>query len=270
MAYLYDFADGWEHRVTLESIAPLAPGAREPVCLGGARGCPPEDVGGIRGHQLADWLRAGAPAGDVPEPFEDAEQAHEWLPLGYNPDAFDAAEATAAMRAWASGERLPWHGLPVPLVDLLQGMRGQGWWRASAWLTALGERLAVVLDEQDLRRASRPWLAVLDAVGAGAQLTAAGYLPPLVVQQIARSSGIAEWWIGKANREDLTPPDAGARSANAGTYVAAAKDSVIGLSWTPLHDPAFKAANATGFGPPASPGGWWSSPGWCEPALLSG
>ncbi len=107
LTYLYDFGDGWEHRVTLESLAPLTPGTREPMCTGGARGCPPEDVGGIHGHhQIAAWLRAGAPADDVPQPFQDAEQAPGWLPLGYDPDAFDAAEATAAMRAWAGAEHV--------------------------------------------------------------------------------------------------------------------------------------------------------------------
>jgi hypothetical protein len=105
LTYLYDFGDGWEHRVTLESLAPLTPGTREPACLGGARGCPPEDVGGIHGHrQIAAWLRAGGPADDVPEPFQDAEEAHDWLPPGYDPDAFDAGEATAAMQASARGE----------------------------------------------------------------------------------------------------------------------------------------------------------------------
>ena len=207
LTYLYDFGDGWEHRVTLESLAPLTPGNREPVCLGGARGCPPEDVGGIHGHhEIVAWLRAGAPADDVPEPFEDAEHAHGWLPVGYDPDAFDAAEATAAMRLWASGEHLPWHGVPESLADMVQGLRGVGWLQANVWLTALGPRLAVGLDEEDVRRAARPWLAVLDAVGAGAKLTVAGYLPPVVVGQIAQAAGVTDWWIGKANREDLTWP----------------------------------------------------------------
>src|SRR5664280_1625657 len=66
LTYLYDFGDGWEHRVTLESLTPLTLGNREPVCLSGARACPPEDVGGIHGHHdVAAWLRAGAPADDV-------------------------------------------------------------------------------------------------------------------------------------------------------------------------------------------------------------
>jgi len=75
---------------------------------------------------------------------------------------------------------------------------------ADAWLTGLGPRVAVDLDEEDLRRAARPWVAVLDAVGAETRLTAAGYLPPVVVGQIAQAAGVTEWWIGKANREDLT------------------------------------------------------------------
>ena len=207
LTYLYDFGDGWEHRVKLESLDPLTPGDREPVCLGGARACPPEDVGGIHAHHdIAAWLRAGAPADDVPEPFEDAEHAHDWLPVDCDPDAFDASEATAAMRLWASGEHLPWHGIPEPLADLVQRLRSQGWVQANDWLTALGPRLPVGLDEQDGRRAARPWLAVLDAVGAGTKLTAAGYLPPLVVEQIAQAAGVTDWWIGRANREDLTWP----------------------------------------------------------------
>lgn len=207
LTYLYDFGDDWEHRVTLESLAPLPPGNREPVCLGGARGCPPEDVGGIHAHhEIAAWIRAGARADDVPEPFEDAEHALGWLPDGYDPDAFDAAETTTLMRVWAKGEHLPWHGVPEPLADLVQSLRHEGWLPADAWLTAMGPRLTVRLDEEDVRRAARPWLAVLDAVGAGTKLTAAGYLPPVVVGQIARAAGVTDWWIGTANREDLTWP----------------------------------------------------------------
>lgn len=214
LTYLYDFGDGWQHRVRLESVAPLTQEGREPRCLGGARACPPEDVGGIHGHrEIARWLRAGAPADDVPEPFEDAEHAHDWLPAGYDPDVFDADEATTAMRLWARGEHLPWHGLPEPLVAMIRDLRSEGWVQVTAWVTALGPRLPVELGEADVRRAARPWLAVLDAIGSGTRLTAAGYLPPAVVEQIARTAGVTDWWIGKANREDLTPPVAAMREA---------------------------------------------------------
>lgn len=83
--------------------------------------------------------------------------------------------------------------------------------QANAWLTALGPRQAVELGEDDVRRASRPWLAVLHAVGPGTKLTAAGYLPPVVVEQIAQAARVTDWWIGKANREDLTWPVAALR-----------------------------------------------------------
>ena len=207
LTYLYDFGDDWEHRVTLESLTPLTPDNREPACLAGAKACPPEDVGGIHGHQeLAAWLRSGAPADEVPEPFDDAEHAHDWLPVHYDPDEFDVAETTEAMRRWAGGEHLPWHGVPDGLAGLVQRLRGGAWMTAVDWLAALGPRRPVHLDEDEARVAARPWRAILDAIASGAQLTSAGHLPPTVVEQIARDSGITDWWIGKANREDLTPP----------------------------------------------------------------
>jgi hypothetical protein len=213
LTYRYDFGDGWEHLVTLESLAPLAPDNREPSCLAGAGACPPEDAGGIGGHhEIAAWLRAGAPADRVPEPFEDAQEAHDWLPPDYDPDEFDAVAATAAMLVWARGEHLPWHALPEPLGDLLRELRGAGWLAADTWLMALGPRVAVELDEDDVRRAARPWLAVLDAVGPGTKLTAAGYLPPAMVERIGQASGVTDSWIGKANREDLTWPVAELRA----------------------------------------------------------
>ena len=214
MTYLYDFGDGWEHTVTLESVDRLTLEGREPRCLGGARACPPEDVGGMHGHhEVAAWLRGGAPSDEVPEPFEDAEHAHGWLPVGYDPDAFDADETTEAMRIWATGEHLPWHGLPEALADLVHSLRSAGWGQATAWLDSLGSRTAVDLDDHDVRRAAQPWVAVLDAVGTGTTLTAAGYLPPALVEQIAQATGVTEWWIGKANREDLTWPVAELRAA---------------------------------------------------------
>src|SRR5690606_40869672 len=47
-----------------------------------------------------------------------------------------------------------------------------------------------------------PFGVLLDVVGDGVALTGAGYLKPAAVEQIAHHTGITEWWIGKANRED--------------------------------------------------------------------
>jgi hypothetical protein len=43
--------------------------------------------------------------------------------------------------------------------------------------------------------------------GGGVMLTAAGYLPPIVVSRAMEELGWAEDWIGAGNREDLTIPD---------------------------------------------------------------
>ncbi len=58
--YEYDFGDGWEHRIRLESVRQLQPGEASPACLDGARACPPEDCGGPYGNQdLLDAVAGG-------------------------------------------------------------------------------------------------------------------------------------------------------------------------------------------------------------------
>ena len=51
MIYLYDFGDDWRHEVVLEKVIPTNDILKVPVCLSGARRCPPEDVGGVPGYQ---------------------------------------------------------------------------------------------------------------------------------------------------------------------------------------------------------------------------
>lgn len=48
--YLYDFDDNWRHTIVHEGVWPVAPGVSYPVCIGGARACPPEYCGGVQGY----------------------------------------------------------------------------------------------------------------------------------------------------------------------------------------------------------------------------
>ncbi|MGA2657644.1 MAG: plasmid pRiA4b ORF-3 family protein [Verrucomicrobiota bacterium] len=58
LLYEYDFGDGWLHGIQFEKILPLDPGQHYPVCLAGARACPPDDCGGPPGYaQLLDALQ---------------------------------------------------------------------------------------------------------------------------------------------------------------------------------------------------------------------
>ncbi len=48
--YEYDFGDSWEHEVVVEKILPPDAAFKHPVCLAGAKACPPEDCGGVGGY----------------------------------------------------------------------------------------------------------------------------------------------------------------------------------------------------------------------------
>lgn len=82
----YDFGDGWEHDVVVESIDEPRPEARYPICTGGERACPPEDCGGVPG--FADLLEA---IGDPAHPEHDELVA--WTPDGFDPAVFDMVAA---------------------------------------------------------------------------------------------------------------------------------------------------------------------------------
>jgi hypothetical protein len=56
MICVYDFGDNWCHEVMLEKVIPVNAVVRTPICLEGARRCPPEDVGGVSGFE--EFLKA--------------------------------------------------------------------------------------------------------------------------------------------------------------------------------------------------------------------
>jgi Plasmid pRiA4b ORF-3-like protein len=80
-SYMYDFGDSWEHTIEVEEILPPQPSTR-PVCLEGARACPPEDCGGVGGYE--DLVEAMA----NPRRKRHKELV-EWLGEVFHPEAFD-------------------------------------------------------------------------------------------------------------------------------------------------------------------------------------
>lgn len=80
-SYEYDFGDGWQHEIKVEKILPYDPGMALPVCLAGARACPPEDCGSFPGY--TNVLRVLQKA----ETQEDRE-LREWVGR-YDPEHFD-------------------------------------------------------------------------------------------------------------------------------------------------------------------------------------
>jgi hypothetical protein len=89
--YEYDFGDSWHHEVLFEGVVRADPKAKYPLCLEGERACPPEDCGGIWGYP--DFLEAI----QIPE-HERHEELLEWVGGRFDPEEFDSAKATKAMR----------------------------------------------------------------------------------------------------------------------------------------------------------------------------
>lgn len=79
--YEYDFGDSWEHVVVVEKILPPDPEFKRPICLAGAKACPPEYSGGIYGYY--EMLEA---ASNPAHPYH--EQTKEWLGEDFDPEDF--------------------------------------------------------------------------------------------------------------------------------------------------------------------------------------
>ncbi|GAB2867985.1 plasmid pRiA4b ORF-3 family protein [Nocardioides pacificus] len=205
--YEYDFGDGWDHKLVVEEVLDEPPATAR--CTAGRMACPPEDCGGIGGYEeLATWVRSGCDEALLPDNFEDVAHARDWLPLDWHPDHFDVEEVNAAL-AVAVSEPAEVTGEMAELVEQLdhRGIR--------LLREVLGRPLShgpTEITEDEAARLTATYRTFLDIVGGGVTLTTAGYLPPAVVEQVAERTGIADWWIGKANREDLTFPVADIRT----------------------------------------------------------
>jgi hypothetical protein len=199
--YEYDFGDGWDHRLVVEAILDEPPSTAR--CTGGRMACPPEDCGGLGGYdELARWVRSGYDDALLPGVFDDAAHAHDWLPLDWHPDQFDLEHAKVAVAA-AVAEPVPVTGEVAELADELE-RRGIRLLRE-----VLGRPISHApadIGEAEAARLTQTYRTFLEVIGDGVDLTPAGYLPPTVVTSFAERSGIVDWWIGKVNREDLTPP----------------------------------------------------------------
>jgi len=89
--YEYDFGDGWHHDVLFEGCVQAGRGKRYPICLEGARHCPPEDVDGTPGYE--EFLEAVAD----PE-HERHDEFLRWAGGRSDPEEFDTDKMTKKMR----------------------------------------------------------------------------------------------------------------------------------------------------------------------------
>ena len=172
LGYLYDFGDGWQHTVLVEDILEPAEEGRYPVCLDGARACPPEDVGGTGGYE--EFLEAIAD----PDHLEHDDYL-TWAGGDFDPEAFDCKRTDAQLKNIDRSEMVRiyqryYSGETGPELKLYQGI--------SDWLEALTIEERAQLAGLPLRRDTVSLLTYLrDHRTTGTQST--GNLPLKAIRE---------------------------------------------------------------------------------------
>jgi len=91
LKYVYDLGDNWMHLIELENILPAEKGVTYPICIGGKRNAPPDDVGGTHGYE--EMLEVLSNPSD-----EEYESTKEWIDSmtggTFDPAHFYAAEVS--------------------------------------------------------------------------------------------------------------------------------------------------------------------------------
>lgn len=221
--YEYDFGDGWTHRLDVTERMPDAHHLAPVVLLDGAARGPFEDAGGLHGYTEKLSILA-----DAQHPEHD--DISEWVRATVGPwtlhgaEAFDlvgiqtelnlllAPDRSGMSRGDMSGlvKADPGPGevvLDSPIANLASTLPVPIRSELRQHLHATGVLEPTEIDDETAARMIRPFAWLMDAVGAdGLALTSAGWLPPATVLAGMTELGWLDDWIGKGNREDLTPP----------------------------------------------------------------
>ena len=88
--YEFDFGDAWLHLVEEKKLE-LDDRLTYPLCVGGARACPPEACGGPGGY-----ARLSAVLRDKPDPEHD--ELTTWIGGHFDPKGFDVNRTNAGLR----------------------------------------------------------------------------------------------------------------------------------------------------------------------------
>jgi hypothetical protein len=205
--YQYDYGDNWWLTLEVEDVVDgnVPPGRVR--LLEGAGAGPPEDCGGIHGYRMI--VAAADPI--HPEHRQALAEVAAWWGRDVAPDElglvpFGPDSVGDQLQALNLADRPPVpRAVGEPLAALLLRVRDPDTDRQLRWLASTADAEADVAAETATRMV-RPFTVLLDTIGEGVKLTAAGYLPPAVVETIFDELDLGEEWIGKGNREDLTVP----------------------------------------------------------------
>lgn len=223
--YLYDFGDGWVHRVdVIERVAGrLGEGAA--TIVAGERRAPFEDSGGLGGYDEKLAIIA-----------DPQHPEHEWITdwatgaAGLwgtiDPDDADLDGAQGELDALFGEQRTDMSGL----VDPERGIEDDSPIAAFAAALPVGDRInlrrhvrrvglldPVEFDADEASELVRGYTWLLRRIGAeGMTLTQAGWMPPAAVREGMVELGWDRRSYGQMNRENLTAPMASLRASAEG------------------------------------------------------
>jgi hypothetical protein len=96
LRYDYDFGDSWVHEVLVEKQLEADERLSYPLCIGGARACPPEDCGGVPGYERLVGVLANSDD-------DEHDELVSWVGGHFDPEGFDVNRTNHALHAIARG-----------------------------------------------------------------------------------------------------------------------------------------------------------------------
>jgi hypothetical protein len=88
--YVYDLGDDWAHTIIFEKILKIGE-VEYPVCLAGARNCPPEDCGSVPGYEeIVEAMKKPK--------SKEAKEFIDWLGGPYDSEEFDIERINARLK----------------------------------------------------------------------------------------------------------------------------------------------------------------------------
>ncbi len=88
--YIYDFGDHWVHSLQITSVSDLPEVTFTPLCLDGARSCPPEDVGGVGGYENMLEILSDSN-------HSEFDSMTQWVGDEFDSQAFNLAQVNIAL-----------------------------------------------------------------------------------------------------------------------------------------------------------------------------